>query len=644
MTEVQSSNIAVTRPTWKVLVIDDDKEDYLIVKAMLKEARGRKFEVSYVASYEAAREALYSSTYDAVLVDYDLGTHSGIELIEEATRRKVPAPLILFTGRGNYEVDMEAMQAGATLYLTKSEATPLLLERLIRYAIERKQHEQALRDSIRTEEKLHQTEERFAIAFRSSPAGLSITRMDDGLILDVNDRFLQMLGYSRDEVIGRTSLEINFYLNAADRAHLLSKLRAGKRVENHEISIHTRTGETRTVLLSLEPVQVEGVACLLGTAIDISEHGQIDKALRESEARFRQLADAMPQLVWTAQPDGTIDYYNQRYQLIDGITPLEGEGWTWSPALHPDDMQPTIEAWQTAIKTGKTYQIEHRVRMVDGSYRWHLSRGIPAFDEQGTLIKWYGTATDIDDLRQAQAGLADYTARLKRSNEELENFAFVASHDLQEPLRKIIQFGSRLESGISGGRPDEVLFYLERIQKAAGRMQAMIHGLLELSRVNMRGDEFALVDLKQVANEVVSDLEAHIQAEGGQVMVGELPRIEADALQMRLLFQNLIGNAIKFHQPGVPPQARVWGTLTPVQRPEMVAIHFADNGIGLEPEDFERIFLPFNRLRGRSEYDGTGLGLAICHRIVERHHGRIEVDSRPGEGATFTVYLPLAAP
>ncbi len=414
-------------------------------------------------------------------------------------------------------------------------------------------------------------------------------------------------------------------------------LRTGETVRNVEMGVPTLDGQISWRLVNAQPV-LDDKGSLLGVVasfFDITERRRAEQALRESEQRFRSLADSMPQLVWTALPDGRVDYYNQRHLEYQDIKQVEAEDWDWAPVLHPEDMQATVDAWVHSVETGEVYQIEHRVRMTDDSYRWHLSRGVPMLDEKGRIIRWFGTSTDIHDLKLAEEQLKLYANRLEQSNRELEQFAFMASHDLQEPLRKIEMFGDLLLERAKSLQENERT-YLDRMRNAAGRMRAMIEGLLQISRVATQGKPFVRVDLSRVTKEVLSDFEDQIKHSGARMDIGRLPSVTGDPLQLRQLLQNLIGNAIKYRQPGKPPEIRIYAE----QLPDKVQICIQDRGIGFPQEDADRIFEPFQRLVGRNQYEGSGIGLAICRRIVERHGGEIAAMSEPGNGTTFFVTLP----
>ena len=247
-------------------------------------------------------------------------------------------------------------------------------------------------------------------------------------------------------------------------------------------------------------------------------------------------------------------------------------------------------------------------------------------------------------VRERTAQLEATNASLEQSNRELQDFAYVASHDLQEPLRKIQAFGNLLESEYAE-RLGDGSDYLMRMRGAAARMSTLIEDLLQFSRVTTKAREFTTVDLNAIAHEVLSDLETRVQDTNGVVTIGTLPNIQADPLQMRQLLQNLIGNALKFHTADKTPVVRVNATIQHQKhrntREQLCVIQVQDNGIGFDEKYLDRIFSVFQRLHSRENYEGTGIGLAVCRKIAERHGGTITAKSAPGKGATFIVTLPV---
>ena len=240
-------------------------------------------------------------------------------------------------------------------------------------------------------------------------------------------------------------------------------------------------------------------------------------------------------------------------------------------------------------------------------------------------------------VRERTIELNEMNTELERSNRELQDFAFVASHDLQEPLRKIQAFGDRLQTVQAEKFDERGRDYLDRMNNAAGRMHTLINDLLAYSRVTTKAQPFKPTDLQAVAADVIGDLEARIDETDGEVVVGDLPKIDADELQMRQLFQNLIANALKFRRPEAPPKVEIKSE----SRNGSVILSVKDNGIGFDEKYLDRIFTPFQRLHGRNEYEGTGIGLAVCRKIVERHGGTLTAQSSPGNGATFFAMLPI---
>jgi len=299
----------------------------------------------------------------------------------------------------------------------------------------------------------------------------------------------------------------------------------------------------------------------------------------------------------------------------------------------------------------------HVAQSIEMVYTARNGRKIPVLFSRSQLVNAKGTsqgmicvAQDLTERKKAEEELKSFAARLERSNCELQDFASVASHDLQEPLRKVRAFGDRLQTACGEELPERGRDYLERMQNAASRMQTLINDLLLFSRVTTKAQPFVEVDLSQITHEVISDLEIRLEQLNGRVEIGDLPVIDADPLQMRQLLQNLIGNALKFHRPNEPPVVKVFAR--PVEElgqaqaesslpSGLCRIYVEDNGIGFEEKYLDRIFSVFQRLHGRSEYEGTGVGLAICRKIADRHGGSITARSTPGEGTTFIVTLPV---
>ncbi len=365
-------------------------------------------------------------------------------------------------------------------------------------------------------------------------------------------------------------------------------------------------------------------------------------ALQESEARLKRSQEIAHLGSWELDLiRNTLTWSDEVYRIF-GLVPQEF-GATYEAfldAVHPDDRAAVDATYSGSLHEGRDgYEIEHRViRKSTGEIRVVHEKCEHTRDRYGKIIRSIGMVHDVTERRRAEEALSEFARKLERSNRDLEQFAFVASHDLQEPLRKVQIFVDRLTES-EGRLDDQQRVYLERMQSAAGRMKGMVDGLLQLSRVSTQGQPFARVDLSDVAAEVLSDLEEQVARTGGKVEIDKLPVVEGDPLQLCQLLQNLIGNALKYHHPDIGPVVRVRAR----QISSRVEILVEDNGIGFDQEDVEKIFQPFQRLVGRSEYEGSGMGLSICKKIVERHSGEITAKGAPGKGATFIVSLPVNA-
>ena len=355
---------------------------------------------------------------------------------------------------------------------------------------------------------------------------------------------------------------------------------------------------------------------------------------------YRQIIDALPQIVWTAPPEGQPDYFNQRWLEYTGLTLAQSQNLAWHSLVHPDDRPGCLEEWQTAITKGAPFRLVFRLkRAADGAFRWHLVQGNPLQDANGQITRWIGTCADIDDRARAEDALKLTAQKLARSNAELEQFASIASHDLQEPLRMIVSSTQLLLRDYKHKLDPEIGEWLAFARDGAKRMQLLINALLDYSRLNLRNQPLQSVDCGMVCELALANLKIPIQESGAVVTVKSLPSVYGNETQLVRLFQNLLANAIKFRGQQ-PPRILV----SAIQLENEWEFAVRDNGIGIDPKNFGRLFVLFQRLHSAADYPGTGLGLAICKKIVEQHGGHIRVESTPGQGSTFYFTLPIPAP
>ncbi len=396
------------------------------------------------------------------------------------------------------------------------------------------------------------------------------------------------------------------------------------------------------------------IACILILRDELARR-KAEQALANEHNLLLSIIDTIPDHVYVKDLEGRFILDNIAHRQLhgpktDGIT----TGRTVFDYYTPDDAARFDEDDRHVVETGESIlNREQPLPQEDGSDVWVGITKVPLRDPNGEIIGLVGISADISDRKTAEEQLWRFAGQLERSNAELQNFASVASHDLQEPLRKIQAFSDRLRVKCGSALNAQGLDYLDRMQGAAQRMQILIQDLLKLSRVTSRALPFKDCDLSEIVRAVVSDLEITIEQTNAEVEVRDLPTIQADPVQMRQLFQNLISNALKFQKLGDLPrvivEARVYQMkernipgATPGEH--ICKIVVRDNGIGFDPKFAEQIFVVFQRLHGRSEYEGTGIGLAVCRKITDRHGGTIVAKSAEGQGAAFIVTLPVTQP
>lgn len=501
------------------------------------------------------------------------------------------------------------------------------------------------------------------------------------------------------------------------------------------------------------------------------ERAKAEETVQQSAARFRTLADAVPQIIWTNDAAGKADYFNQRWYAYSGLSYKQSQGLGWQAIVHPDDAAASVEKWKKALTTGEVFDAEYRLRGHDGQYRWFIGRNVPLKDVAGKVTAWFGSATDIENLKKTEEALSQSEARLRitmesatdygiitmdterrierwsrgaeqlfdyteeevigkpadiifteedrqagapqkemetardtgraaderwhqrkdgsrfyvsgvmrpiknneltgyvkvvrdmtqqqlfteelhrlvaertielqRSNEDLRQFAHVASHDLKEPIRKIQTFNNRILDEYLDLLPPKVKTYSQKIETAANRMINMIEGVLRYSKLGNTEQVWEAVNLNEIIGQITMDLEVLIQQKQAVITAAPLPTLIANATLMYQLFYNLILNSLKFAREDEPPCITITSKKVKQGETNFEKITLSDNGIGFEPEFSQEIFKTFTRLHPAEEYEGTGLGLALCKKIVERHGGTISANGELEKGATFVILLPL---
>ncbi len=360
------------------------------------------------------------------------------------------------------------------------------------------------------------------------------------------------------------------------------------------------------------------------------EEASISK--KKNEGYLSAIANNTTSVIYMKSLEGRYLFINKRYENIFNVTSQEVMGKTDLDLFPKEFAEKFIKNDQQIMQSGETFEGEEFAPHDDGLHTY-ISIKAPLKNSEGVVYGMCGVSTDITDRKKVED-------KLKRSNEELENFASIASHDLQEPLRKISLF-SELVKDLSPDLKGESIEYLDKMSNAADRMKDLIEDLLYYSKVTIQGQPFKKVDLNLIVKESFGDLELLLNETNGTVNWENLPTILSDSFQMKQLFQNLMSNSLKYHQNNVPPVLSIYSKQTNKNELE---IYFEDNGIGFEEKYVKKIFQPFQRLHGRSEFSGTGMGLTICEKIVDRHNGSIKVKSEPNKGATFIINFPISRP
>lgn len=365
-------------------------------------------------------------------------------------------------------------------------------------------------------------------------------------------------------------------------------------------------------------------------ARDVTAEKEREAALRESESRFRFMTDAIPQQVWTSTKEGALSYVNAQVVEYFGRPAEEVVGDGWQTVIHPDDLPWVLDRWTEALSTGEGYEVEFRLLRHDGRYRWHLARAQAQRGEDGAIRQWFGTNTDFHDLKAAEEERDRALDELKRSNQELDRFAYVASHDLKAPLRGIASLASWIGSDLGDEIPEETAEHLALLQTRVHRLESLIDGLLQYSRAGRAKTSVELVDSRALVEEVIDLL-----APGDHVEIaleGRWEPMRTERALLQQVFLNLLSNALKYHDKDRP---RIRVVADPSPPDGFHAFSVIDDGPGIAPRYHDRVWEIFQTLQPRDRVESTGIGLAVVKKIVLAKGGAIELESAEGAGATF---------
>ncbi|EIM28903.1 PAS domain-containing protein [Microvirga lotononidis] len=531
---------------------------------------------------------------------------------------------------------------------------------------------------------LNAEQQRLRGLFQQAPGFMAALSGPDHVFTMANTAYLQLIG--RENIVGKPVREAlpevveQGFIGLLDRVYHNGQPFVGRSIRILLEQGDEDVQDERFLDFVYQPIfDPNGhVSGIFVQGHDVTEQKRTEQALRESEERFRAIADSIDQMIWATQPDGFHDYYNQRWYEYTGVPDGSTDGEAWNGMFHPDDQERAWSVWRKCLETGAPYHIEYRLRHRSGAYRWVLGRAQPVRDEEGRIKRWFGTCTDIHDFKQAQDALresreralrteeetsrlasvlAERVTELDAANEEIQRFAYIVSHDLRAPLVNIMGFTSELEgaqaeierlyrnirqsdpgllspearAAIEADLPEAIGF----IRSSTAKMDKLIGAILKLSREGRRVLAPEPISMAQMFDAQRRSVAHQLLERGTELVVEPVPDLTSDRLAIEQIFGNLIDNAIKYLHPSRSGRIVVRGR----DLGSSVVYEVEDNGRGIDPKDFERIFDLFRR-SGVQDQPGEGIGLAHVRALVRRLGGTISVSSRPEEGSIFTVALP----
>lgn len=405
------------------------------------------------------------------------------------------------------------------------------------------------------------------------------------------------------------------------------------------------------------PIELGALDVLARQAADLIDRDRSEQALRASEHLFRTLADSIPNLAFWANADGNPIWFNQRWYEFVGELPADSPPANWERFLDPAALLDVRSRWSQAITKGLSFELEHALRSSTGTYRWFLTRTVPLKDSEGKVVRWFGTSTDVTELREAREVLGrskeelerlvqERTAKLNDAIGELEHLSYTITHDMRAPLRAMRGFAQAVQELCAGNQDPELALYLKHIMTAAERMDLLITDALHYTRAVRQELPLGPVPLGDLLRGMVSTYPEFMPDKAAIALQEPLPTVMGNEAALTQCFSNLLSNAVKFVRPGEKPTVRIFAEpAKPCDKParaEEIKIWVEDNGIGITPNMMPKLFLMFSR--GSRDYEGTGIGLALVRKVVQRMGGRVGAESDVGKGSRFWVELQTAGP